>query len=173
MVTKNRSLKGGINRIQSGQYIKYNSPIISRFGCLQCPWSGQKDCPHGIVLGQKHTNNICSQRALYIQEQLELVQSMPRVIQNEEAIKLKLVEDKMLYDYTETGELHEEFKHINKNLISLIDKMRKQDEGVKVQGELTIAHEDFKSLVEAEAKKIEERNNRTRSAEFREEVQNN
>ena len=36
-----------------------------------------------------------------------------------------------------------------------------------------IKPEDFKKLVETEAKKIEERNNKTRPAEFAEEVQDN
>ena len=49
--------------------------------------------------------------------------------------------------------------------------MRRQDEGVKIQGELTVAHEDFQKMVEIEAKKIEERNNRTRQGEFTEEIQ--
>ncbi len=171
-----REVKHGLTKVKSGVYVggcnlKEELPATLRlFGCLKCSWIGTESCPHGKLVGQTHTNGICSQRVKYLKSELVKVGNVPRMIQNEMAIQLKMLTDRMLLDYSESGELHEEFKHLNKNLISLIDKMRKQDEGLKIQGEITVAHEDFRKMVEIEAKKIEEKNNRTRPAEFTEEV---
>ena len=174
-----KDLKRSLTNTQTGTYMhKYSnvgglSPIMKVFGCMRCSWIGSEMCPHGKMDGQHHANWICSERVMYLKEEMEKVGSLPRLIQNEEAIKLKMIADRMIWEYGETGNLHEEYRHISKNLISLIDKMRKQDEGIKLQGELTIAHEDFRKMVDVEAKKIEEQNNRTRPAEFTEEVPNN
>ena len=170
-------VKKGLTKVKSGNYVgcRRDGPGLPRtlklFGCQACSWIGTTNCPHGILVGNHHSNWICSDRVHYLKGELVRVGTVPRLVQNEMAIQLKMVNDKMLFDYSESGELSEEFKHINKNLISLIDKMRKQDEGIKIQGELTVAHQDFRKMVETEAKKIEERNSRTRQAEFTEEVQ--
>jgi len=170
-------LKGGLLKVKSGNYVstqrkKGELPrTLKLFGCQACSWIGTNNCPHKILVGGHHSNWICSDRVGYLKGELVKVGTIPRLVQNEMAIQLKMVNDKMLFEYSESGELAEEFKHINKNLISLIDKMRKQDEGIKIQGELTVAHQDFKKMVEVEAQKIEERNSRTRQAEFTEEVQ--
>ena len=146
---------------------------LRMFGCTRCPHAGRPSCPHGIKAGGHHSNWICAWRLQDIKKQLETVHSIPRLIQEEEAIKLKLITDNMVVGYIETGELNPEYKFLNKNLITAIDKMRKQDEGVKISAELTVAHEDFKKMVEIEAKKIEEHNNRTRLGEIVEEVRDN
>jgi len=172
-----KDVKKSLGRIENAYYVGGRGDgipkIMQLFGCQCCSWSGSILCPHGLLIGKKHSNGICSQRVLYLKEQLQIVGTVPRLIQNEEAVKLKMVTDRMLWQYSETGELHDDFKALNKNLISLIDKMRKQDEGIKFQGELTVAHEDFRKLVEVEAKRIEERNNKTRPGEFTEEVSDN
>lgn len=176
----NKALKGGLTKTKSGLYVGAKRhkeiglpPVLTKFGCLQCPWAGNSLCPHGISAGGHHSNWICSFRAQYMQKEMERIGNVPRLVQNEEAIKLKMVTDKMLMQWAETGELDGEFKHLNKNLISLIDKMRKQDEGLKIQSELNVVHEDFRKIVDIEAKKLEERDNRIRQAKFSEEVQDN
>ncbi len=173
----NKDLKRSLTKTQTGNWMhKYSnigglSPIMKIFGCMRCSWIGSEMCPHKKLNGEHHANWICSERILYLKEEMEKVGSVPRLIQNEEAIKLKMIADRMLWEYGESGDLHEDYKHIQKNLTSLIDKMRKQDEGIKFAGELNVAHEDFRKMVDVEAKKIEERDKRTRPAKFTEEVQ--
>lgn len=174
---ESQNIKRSLSEVKSGHYVGTARKAgeipktLKLFGCQVCSWIGTTSCPHQILVGNHHSNWICSDRILYLKGELVKVGTVPRLIQNEMAIQLKMVTDKMLFDYSETGELHEEFKHLNKNLIGLIDKMRKQDEGIKFAGELTVTHEDFRKLVDTEAVKIEERNKRTRQAEFTEEVQ--
>lgn len=103
-------------------------------------------------------------------DRLQQCGTIPRLFQQEELFKLTQISENMLKNYFEEGDLSEEFKHISKLIVSLTDKMRRQDEGIKIQGEITLSHEKFKDLVDAEAKKIEERNNRTRQGEFKEEI---
>lgn len=178
MGTKKQSkiAKAALSKTKSGLYVgamrtKGKLPTILRlFGCQKCSWIGTNLCPHNKMIGEKHANGICSDRVNYLKEEMGKLGTVPRLIQNEEALKLKLITDRMIWEYAETGELADDFKHLNKNLISLIDKMRRQDEGVKIQGELTVAHEDFRKMVEVEAKKIEESNNKPRPGEFKEEV---
>ena len=168
-------LKASLTRVKDGCSVGIaTSPgvpkILQIFGCTRCSWSGTEMCPHKKMMGERHANGICSQRVLYLKEEMEKIGSMPRLIQNEEAIKLIMLADRMLWEYSESGELNEEYKHISKNLISLIDKMRKQDEGIKFSEDITVTHQDFRKMVDIEAEKIEKRDNTTRSAEFTEEV---
>ncbi len=171
-----KTLKRSLAETTKGHYLgaerhKGELPITLRvFGCQACSWIGTNLCPHKILMGDHHSNWICSDRELYIKSELEKVGNVPRLIQNEMAIQLKLVNDRMLWEYAESGEMNEEFKHLNKNLISLIDKMRKQDEGIKFQEDVTVTHVDFRQMVEVEAKKIEERNKQTKQAEFTEKI---
>jgi len=170
---KNKELinaQSSLNKTKSGSHAIKENNLIKFFGCLKCTWAGSKDCPHEIVAGGHHTNWICGERLRYLKERLRLCGSMPRLIQQEELFKLSQISEKMLWEYHEQGDLPDDFKHISKLIVGLTDKMRRQDEGIKVQGEFTVAHEDFKNLVEAEAKKIEERNNRTKQGDFKAEV---
>ncbi len=171
-----KRVKSGITRIEKGHYVgsqrkKGGLPLtLKLFGCQVCSWIGTNTCPHQILVGNHHSNWICADRMQYLKGELAKVGNVPRLIQNEMAIQLKMVNDKMLFEYSESGELSEEFKHINKNLISLIAKMRKQDEGIKFSEDITVTHQDFRKMVDIEAQKIEERDNKTRPAEFTEEV---
>jgi len=161
------------NIVTTGTHLRPNSPIIQTFGCARCTWIGTTHCPHGLLRGKSHANKICSERVKYLQEEIEKCGTATKLVQQEELLKLTQISNCLLQDYGETGMLPDEFKHISKLIVSLSDKMRKQDEGIKIQGEISVTHEKFKDMVEMEAQKLEERNNRTRSAEFREEVQDN
>ena len=171
-----KHVKGGLTNVKSGNFVggqrkKGEFPrTLKLFGCQSCSWIGSNACPHGILVGNHHSNWICSDRVDYLKGELIKVGTVPRLVQNEMAIQLKMVNDKMLFEYSESGELSEEFKHINKNLITLISKMRKQDEGIKFSEDITVTHQDFRKMVDIEAQKIEERNNKTKQAEFTEEV---
>jgi len=175
-VLENKAIKSGLTRVQSGNYIgsSRDGPGLPKtlklFGCQKCNWIGTKLCPHGIMIGNHHSNWICSDRIQYMKEEMEKVGSVPRLLQNEMAIKLKLITESMEFDWLEGGELHDDYKHLMKVMSGVIDKARRQDEGIKIAGELTVAHEDFRKMVEVEAKKIEEQNKRTRPAEFTEEI---
>lgn len=145
--------------------------IMRNFGCLKCSWSGTDLCIHKITRGGHHSNWICGDRIKYLQEEYKKCGSMVKLVQQQELFKLTQISDWLLNEFYEHGELDGEFKHISKLIVSLTDKVRRQDEGIKISGEVTLAHEDFKKMVEIEAKKIEEQNKRTRPAEFTEEVQ--
>ena len=163
-----------LGRVKSGTGIDYTKhpAIINYFGCLRCAWSGTKDCPHGIKLGGTHARRICSVRVKYLEERWKIARDVPKLYQQETLFGLAHVMENMYKTYYEEGDLPDDFKHIAKLVISLTDKMRRQDEGIKIQGDLTVSHQGFQEMAEAEAKKIEERNNRTRPAEFKEEVSN-
>jgi len=172
---KQSRLKGALKQAVTGS--SYNPvgeySLITLFGCHACRFVGTKTCPTGIKYGEKHSNGLCKFHIDYLKGELVKCGTMVRLIQQEELFKLKMISDGFLVKWAEEGDLSEEFKHISKLIVTLTDKMRRQDEGIKIQGELTVAHEDFKLMVEAEAKKIEERNNRTRQAEFTEKIPDN
>ena len=157
----------------TGINVQKKQNLMKYFGCARCTWQGRKECPHGIPIGGHHSNRICSERAMYLKERLKVCGSVPRVLQAEELFKLEQISQYMMWDWAEGNPIHEDFKHISKLIVSLTDKMRRQDEGIKIAGEMTVSHESFKEMVEAEAKKIEERDKRTRQGEFKEEVSGN
>jgi len=147
--------------------------LITIFGCLKCTWAGTKLCSHDIKPGGHHNNYICTDRLRHLQKRLEDCGTMTRLFQQEEIFKLTQISEHMLFKYSEEGELPDDFKHISKLIISLTDKMRRQDEGIKMQGEFTVDHEKFREMMDVEAKVIEERNNRTRQAEVIEQIPDN
>lgn len=147
--------------------------MINYFGCLKCPHAGTKHCPHGITGGGHHANWICNDRVMYLKKRYEQAGSVPKIFQQETLFGLSNIFDNMLKTYHDEGELPDDFRHIAKLVVSLTDKMRKQDEGIKIQGEITHSHKHFKELVDIEARKIEERDNKTRPAEFTEEIRDN
>jgi hypothetical protein len=113
-------------------------------------------CRHGLKGKQKHVNNICSEKVLFLKEAFELAKTQPRVFQLEQLLKLKFLDDSLYNKYWQTGELDKDYHHISKNLITLIDKMRRQDEGIKIQGEMTHTFEQFRDIVETQAKQVKE-----------------
>jgi len=161
-----------LSRVQNGLNVHSTNGthMINFFGCLKCSWAGTPMCKHEIKVGGHHSNWICQDRVMYLKERYKAAGDVPKMYQQETLFALSHVMENMLKGWSEGEELDDQFKHIAKNVISLTDKMRRQDEGIKIQGEINVAHQDFKQMVEAEAKKIEERNNRTRPAEFKEEV---
>jgi len=116
---------------------------------------GNALCPHGINANEHHANYICKHRIDYLNKEFEKCGSATRIIQIEELFKLKMISDLEINHYSETDELREEFFKTSQRIISLTDKMRKQDEGIKIQGEIDINVKQFKELVDAQAKVIE------------------
>ena len=180
MVSERHKMKKHIGqslgKAKSGNYIashrdKGKMPmIINYFGCLKCSMAGTPMCPHGIKAGGHHSNWICSFRVDYLKSRWEQAGNIPKMFQQETLFGLSTVLENMYKSYHDEGDLPDDFKHIAKLVISLTDKMRRQDEGIKIAGEINVTHDKFRDIVEIEAKKIEEQNNRARPAEFTEEV---
>ena len=149
--------KKGIGRKDNGRSPGTPPTIFRYFGCLKCGWAGTKLCPHGIQIGGHHGNWICSHRVLYLKKQYEECGSVVRVVQQEELFKLRQISERMLFDYAEEGDLPDDFKHISKLIVSLTDKMRRQDEGLKIQGEISVITKEFKNVIDTQAELIKDK----------------
>lgn len=80
----------------------------------------------------------------------------PRIFQVEELVKTYVMLEKMRDEYSETGKLPFGFDKIQKNQISLIDKMRRQDEGIKITGQISIDMDRFRKIIDVqEAKTVD------------------
>ncbi len=169
-IAKNKEIRKAVGQIREGFYVGAmgtGSNLIEIFNCNTCTWRDTEICPNGIKTGEMHSHKICSKRALFLKDNFKVAGTMPKYFQMEEAVKLKVISDNMLKSYSETGELHPDFHKISRNIITLIDKMRRQDEGIKIQGEMSVTMEDFRQIVDAQAKviEIEDKNNRRRPTE--------
>ena len=70
--------------------------------------------------------------------------------------KLKMLLDDLLQKYANDENVSiEDINKTAKNLISLTDKMRKQDEGIKISQDIHLDHDRFRKIMDAEAKIIE------------------
>ena len=147
--------KQQFNTLQKGYHLSgNNSPLIHQFGCSACSWRDSPVCPHGFKFPQKHSNGICSQRVMYIQRLFQDIGSEPRALQVEEATRLRLLLDKLTMDMSTENILSPELAKLSKNLNGLLDKMRRQDEGIKMQGDIDVTVHDFRKVVDAQAKAI-------------------
>ena len=152
--------KGLFPRIKSGTMVgsgkrKEDNYLISSFGCACCAWKATPMCPHGITIGS-HTNGICSQRVLYIKDVFSIAHSNVRLLQVEHLTGLKLILDRLVCEYKEGDSIDPEFAKLSKNAITLMDKMRRQDEGLKIQQDVNVNMQEFKDVVEAQAKIIQD-----------------
>ena len=66
-----------------------------------------------------------------------------KTFQQHHLIQLKELVDKLMAEANEKGEIPRELRHISKNLISLTDKMRRQDEGIKVNANISLSTSSF------------------------------
>lgn len=161
MFVKNESTKEKhaivqkLGRLQKGTHIAKYGLLTNLFGCNTCTWRSTPYCPHGKKGRETHINKICSQRALYVKEVYKYAGTKTRFFQAEELAKLKLISDKMLMDFNETGELHDKFDKISRNLITILDKMRRQDEGIKIQQDVTIKQDEFANMLDVSARIIQ------------------
>ncbi len=71
-------------------------------------------------------------------------------------VQLKIVMDDLMKQWKEEGIVPDELAKISKNIVSLTDKMRRQDEGIKISTDMSVTHTKFKDVIDIEAKKIEE-----------------
>ena len=134
-----------------------SSPLSVAFGCKRCDWIGTPSCPHKLGVGEKHVNWYCSERMKYIKKLFDLSGTIPKALQMDQVVKTVLLIDKMIKDGGDDGEMiHPQLHQLQRNLAKILNDMRKQDEGIKVQTEVTHFHEDYIKVVEAQAKVIKD-----------------
>ena len=149
--------KKHLKQVQTGFWCEPGSRLVKQFGCDFCSWRSSQLCPHGLSGDERHCNRICSERIKYIQSLYALTGNKPRTIQVDQAIKSQLLTDKMLSEYGNGDELNKNYHQIQRNLINLLDKMRRQDEGIKFQGEMHHTIDEFRKIVDAQAKIVKDK----------------
>lgn len=157
----NKTIKNSLNNSTKGLYLhdgKKNA-LVRLFGCNNCHLRGTDGCPHGIKHGEHHSNGICSDRILYLKEEHKKCGDGVRLIQQEQLFKDKMLTERMIIEYGVTGELDVNYAKLSKNIISNAEKMRRQDEGVKVQADVTMNQEDFRRIIDIQAEKIDKQDN--------------
>lgn len=125
------------------------------FGCHNCLFIGTELCPHKLKKGQQHSNKICQLRHDYIVEQLHKCSSAYEVVQNEELFKLKQMSDAMFKKWADTGEVPSDVGTLSKLIISLTDKIRRQNEGTKISGEIEL--KNFVNMVNTQAELVKDK----------------
>lgn len=150
-------LKIASSKAVVGSECRPNNPLVLQFGCNNCAWRDTPMCPHKLSGMERHANHICSQRVNYVHDILQTANSGVRLLQVEHTAQLKLLIDKMLHDYHEGDFIDKTFVGLSKNLISIMDKMRRQDEGLKIQGDISLAVQDFRNIVDAQAEIVKDK----------------
>lgn len=158
MTNEKKQFSATIGKITNGMHVgqgsDYSNNLVIQFGCNACAWRDTPMCPHGLVYPKTHSNKICSKRALYIKETFNIVHSKARVVQVEESVRLKLLLDKLTSEFAQENILSPELAKLSKNLITLLDKMRRQDEGIKMQADISVDVHDFRKVVDEQAKAL-------------------
>ena len=147
--------------------------LASMYGCKSCPWIETDACPHlgDVTKGRIHANGICSQRATFIKGLYEQVNSSVRLRQVDLAVELTLMDKDLFQKYMQTEDLKLllPYAHINKNLVGHLDKMRRQDEGIKLN--VNDDHETARRIIDISVAKLEEKGIREIS-DLRSEIDN-
>jgi len=128
---------------------------IQLFGCKACAWRATALCPHGITIRKTHSNKACSTRVSYLKEEMRQLNSVPKLIQQEQIFKDMLVKDRFLQEYVTGGELHPDYHKISKNILAGIRDMRKQDEGINISGDINVTVEKLRDIIDTQAKMVE------------------
>lgn len=122
--------------------------------CHTCPHQGNPTCPHGIMKGQKHTNGYCLTWLNEVKTLWEIAGSKTKVLQISEATKNTIMLNTQFAEWFAKGKIPEQYAQIQRNQISLLDKMRKQDEGIKIQADINVGWKEFQDVVDVQAKAI-------------------
>ncbi len=98
-----------------------------------------------------------SKHEIELVKQKFLLSNAPvKSFQLDHLVQLKLVMDNLMKQWKEEGIVPDELAKISKNIVSLTDKMRRQDEGIKINADIRTTHEEFRDIIDVEAKLIEE-----------------
>ena len=103
-------------------------------------------------------NLIKSEHEIEVIKQKFLASKVPvKGFQSDHLVQLKVIIDKILEQCD--GDVNKlditDFSKLSKNLIALTDKMRKQDEGIKINTDMNITQNEFRKIIDIEATKIE------------------
>lgn len=145
--------KRALSQVKNGTKSKF---IEKMFGCDNCPYRGTDICPHGIKNGEKHANGICSFRIMQLKELMAATGSKVSLYQRDHIVKAHLILEKMREEYAETGYLPDNYHQLERNYISLIDKFRKQTEGLKFAGEVHHVHDDIRNIIDLQKKTVQD-----------------
>jgi len=147
--------------------------LASMYGCKSCPWIETDACPHlgDVKKGIPHSNGICSQRASFIKVLYYELNSAVRLRQVDLAVELALMAKELFQKYMQSNDLKLllPYAHINKNLVGHLDKMRRQDEGIKLA--VNDDHETARRIIDISVAKLEEKGIREIS-DLRSEIDN-
>lgn len=152
-----KSLNKSISQIDPYKAPRFNSPVANVYGCRHCEWLRAKVCPHNLKRGEKHANDICGERRVYLKDHWDKATGATKFFQADLLVTNKLFKDQLVADWYDRGEIPEMFPRISREITTLTDKMRKQDEGIKVQNEVSIAVQDFQKIVEIQAELVKGR----------------
>lgn len=89
-----------------------------------------------------------------VAELYRLAGSAVRFFQMEELVKGYVMLEKMRGEYSVSGKLHPLYHQLQRNVIGLTDKMRKQDEGMRLRHEIVKDVDDLRTVVEVQAKTV-------------------
>ena len=143
----------GINNLTNATTSKF---IRKFYGCETCPYRGTEVCPHGIKDGERHQNGICSFRADQLHQIMDLTNSNVAAFQQDHILKSFILLEKLRDDYAETGRIPQFYDKLEKNFIVLVDKFRKQTEGIKINNEARNTHDEIRRIVEVQGKIVKD-----------------
>lgn len=150
---KDWSMRRSLKKVTKGTGTSLYGQIATAYNCHSCSWRSTPICPHGLKEGEIHANKICGQRVLWLKDLFKVAKNKTKVLQVDESVKLSIMEDKMFADWQRTGELHKDFFKISRNRIQHLDKVRRQDEGIKINAEINTTMDEFRNIVEESAKR--------------------
>ena len=91
-----------------------------------------------------------------VKELYDAAGSFPKFFQMEELVKGYAILEKMRGEYAETGKLPQQYHQLQKNVIALTDKIRKQDEGIKVSGEIVHSIDRVREIIDIQEAKVQD-----------------
>lgn len=89
------------------------------------------------------------------------VKNPTKDFQKSHLVEIKIIMNEMLEYWNKNGEFQDPklFSTLSKNLITLTGLMRKQDEGIKLNADMNITHDEFRKIIDIEAQKLEDEGN--------------
>lgn len=78
-----------------------------------------------------------------------------KFVQLESMFVNRKILDGMRETWFKDGKLHPQYHQLQRNLDNLTVKVRKQEEGIKISGEITVTHDKFREIIDiSEAKNV-------------------
>jgi hypothetical protein len=147
----------GMKRMEDSTGLTKQARTSQLFGCKNCAWISTDLCPHELKRGQQHVNGICSQKAQFVKDYYLLARDNLKYLQTEKLLALQEMTGVMREQWFATGRLPPAFAALIKSEVALMNKMRDQDEGIKIKHEHEVTVDRFREIVEVKYKEIEEK----------------